>query len=61
MANEAEKGVLIPAKLVSWLRESIDEMHDIYNDKSRDDWFDGDDIAIEIANAVDELLSAADE
>ena len=48
----------IPAEDAAVFRARIDEMKGIYADEGRSDWFDADDIAHEIAEALDLLLAA---
>lgn len=54
-----ERGsVTISKSKVEWFVNRIDEMNAIFEDESRDDWFDGDDIAIEIARELECVLIA---
>lgn len=48
----------IPAEDAAVFRSRIDEMKAIYADEGRSDWFDADDMAREIAEALDLLLAA---
>lgn len=52
------ESVTISKAKVEWFIQKIDEMNAIFEDESRDDWFDGDDIAIEIARELECVLKA---
>ena len=41
---------------VAWFRDSIDLMNSIYDDKSRDEFWEADDIARSIADELDAIL-----
>lgn len=49
-------GVLIDGKTADFMRSSLAEMHRIYADDDRTDYFDADDIAIGIACKVETYL-----
>ena len=51
--------VILTDEQVDWFRKSIDMMNEIYSDESRMDWFDGDDIAKNIADELDYILIRA--
>ena len=53
--------VTLTDEQVEWFRESIDLMNSIYGDESRMDWFDGDDVAKNIADELDAILLQAAE
>lgn len=52
------ESITISKAKVEWFIQKIDEMNAIFEDESRDDWFDGDDIAIEIARELECVLKA---
>ena len=58
ITENATRSASIPPADARALRSQIDDMKAIYADSSRKDWFDGDDIAREIAESLDLLLAA---
>lgn len=50
-------GTFIPADTASEMRESIDQMEEIYADEGAGDYWDADDIAIGVARTVGDLIS----
>lgn len=54
----AAEAASIPPEDAALFRSRIDEMNAMFADEDRADWFDADDIAREIAEALDLLLSA---
>lgn len=58
MARESVGSVAISKAQAEWFIQKINEMNAIFEDESRDDWFDGDDIAIEIARELECVLKA---
>ena len=53
------KSVTIPEDKVDWFIRTIDDMNAIFNDEKRIEYFDGDDLALSVANELDDLLTAA--
>ena len=58
ITKPAAKAVSIPPEDAALFRSRIDEMNAMFADENRADWFDADDIARELAEALDLLLSA---
>lgn len=49
-------GAFIPEANCNGFKQSIKEMHEIYCDESREDWFDADDMAKDIAYELEGFL-----
>lgn len=49
-------GAFIPEHNAKCFKQSINEMHEIYCDEDREDWFDADDMAKDIAYELEEYL-----
>ena len=56
--ESAVEAVSILPEDAALFRSRIDEMNAMFADEERADWFDADDIAREVAEALDLLLSA---
>lgn len=54
------KKLAIDDETYEWFKESIEDMRTIYADKERDDWWDADDLAKDIAEKLGELMQDSD-